>query len=257
MAFVIVAWSVVAVADDEALKGERGWGDLQMSFKLEGKPPPTKKLDTSKEPECSQLDIVDETLVVGPEGGIQNVMVWLVSKPKKIHPEVQRAAKEDITIHLQGCRFEPHSTVVAIGQKVHLKNGDTFGHNAKALLFDNDFICPVIPASGNISLTFDNPESRPGELACNIHPWMQGDFLVRPNLYAAVSDRGGVLSIANLPVGKHQFIAWRRRSLEGAKIDGKDAGWKKGRFEAEIRDGETTRLDVTVAPEVILGKRKL
>jgi plastocyanin len=239
-----------------AAPAETGWGDLQVRFTLEGEPPAMKKLDLSSKPECSKLDLVDETLVVNAKGGIKNVFVWLVSEAKAVHPDLQAAVKKDVTIHVQDCRFEPRSTVVAVGQTVHFKNRDPFGHNTYWVPFepDNSGNGNVLPAESSLSWTFSVPEGRPMPMVCAIHPWMKGYLHVVPNLYASVSNRDGLVTIAKLPAGKHTFCAWSERYLQGARIDGKDAGWKKGRFEAEIKVGEATRLDVTVAPEVILGK---
>lgn len=237
-------------------QAETGWGDLQVRFTLEGEPPPVTKLDLSSRPECSKLDLVDETLVVNAKGGIKNVFVWLVSEPKIVHPEVEAAAKRDVTIHVVNCRFEPRTTVLKAGQVLHLKSGDAFGHSPVYTTFENNPNSLVLPAMSNICLDAHQPEAPPIWLTCGIHPWMKAFILIRPNLYASVSNRDGLATIAKLPAGKHTFCAWSERYLQGAKIDGQDAGWKKGRFEAEIKDGETTRLDVTVAPEVILGKRK-
>lgn len=255
----MIACSIMAYGHCSISLAETGWGDLQMRFTLEGEPPPVKKLDLSSNPECSKLDLVDETLVVNAKGGIKNVFVWLVSEPKAVHPDIQAAAKKDVTIHVQGCRLEPRSTVIAAGQTVHFKNHDSFGHNTYWMPWakDNPHNSRVLPAESSLSQKFPFPESQPMDIRCLIHPWMKGYLHVRPNLYASVSNRDGLVTIAKLPAGKHTFCAWSERYLQGAKLNGQDAGWKKGRFEADIKDGETTRLDVTVAPEVILGKRKL
>jgi hypothetical protein len=247
---------IVAFSHNSVCFAETGWGELQVRFTLDGEPPPVKKLDLSSKPECSKLDLLDETLVVNAKGGIKNVFVWLVSEPKAVHPDTEAAMKRDVSIHIQGCRFEPRSSIVAVGQVLHIKNRDPFGHFARIFTLKNDELSPAIPTGLVQSKTFQHAESTPSGIGCNIHPWMSGHLLIRPNLYAAVSNRDGLVTIAKLPAGKHTFCAWSERYLQGAKINGQDAGWKKGRFEADIKDGETTRIDVTVAPEVILGKRK-
>jgi hypothetical protein len=255
---ILAGFLLVALGQGRGLAlAETGWGDLQMRFTLEGAPPPVKKLDLNSRPECSKLDLVDETLVVNAKGGIKNVFVWLVSEPKAVHRDVEAAAKRDIIIHIQGCRYEPRATVVAVNQVLHIKNQDPFGHNTRFTLMANEELSRAIPTSSVESKSFSNSEISPGTIDCYIHPWMSGHILIRPNLYASISNRDGLVTIAKLPAGKHTFCAWSERYLQGAKLNGQDAGWKKGRFEVEIKDGETTRLDVTVAPEVILGKRKL
>lgn len=236
-----------------------GWGDLQVRFSLDGVPPPPTPIDTSLRPECSKLELVDETLVVGSKRGIKNVFVWLLTDVNAVHPDVEALAKRDVTIHVQNCRIEPRSTVIAVGQTVHFKNHDSFGHNTCWMPWasDNPHNSRVLPAESSLSQKFPAPEGRPMDVVCYIHPWMKGYLHVRPNLYAAVSNRDGLATIPKLPAGKHTFCAWSERYLQGAKINGKDAGWKKGRFEAEIKEGETTRLDVTVTPDIMLGRPKV
>jgi len=161
-----------------------------------------------------------------------------------------------VTIDNHHCGFEPHVVVVTPGQDLIIKNSDEFGHNSKVTPFDNDPINPIIPAGGRYKHKFASAESAPTPIECNIHPWMKGYLVVRKDLYAGVSDENGVMTLENLPAGELEFSAWCERNLEGAKIDGKDAGWKKGKFKVKIQDGKTTEMKVTVAPEVILKGKK-
>ncbi len=56
------------------------WGDLTGRFVYDGKPPERKKLKVDKDLECcGKFDIRDESLMVGPDGGLANVYVYLRS----------------------------------------------------------------------------------------------------------------------------------------------------------------------------------
>ena len=59
---------------------EAEWGDLVGRFVYDGKPPERKKLKVDKDLECcGKFDIRDESLMVGPDGGLANVYVYLRS----------------------------------------------------------------------------------------------------------------------------------------------------------------------------------
>ena len=101
------------------------------------------------------------------------------------------------------------------------------------------------------------PETLPTRVVCNIHPWMLGYVLIRDNPYMAKTDATGKFTIKNLPVGKWQFQVWHERAgyLQNATIAGKDAGWKRGRFEIEIKAGENHLGEVKVPARVLLENR--
>lgn len=248
---------VSALALGLASHANAQWGTLKITFTLDGKAPAPKKLDVAKEPGCVKHDLVDETLTVGSNGGIKNVVVSLLSTGStKVHPDVKAAASKQVTIDNHNCRFEPRVLVVTVNQPLVIKNSDPFGHNSKVTPFDNDPINPIIPAGGEYKHKFASTESSPTPIECNIHPWMKGYLVIRKDGYAGISDENGVVTIEKVPVGEHNFSAWCERNLEGVKIGGKDAGWKKGKFKAKIEDGKTTELKVAVAPEVILKGKK-
>jgi len=81
--FVLAFVGVVALA--LASQANAQWGTLKITFMIDGKAPEPKKLDVAKEPACTKHNLVDETLVVGKDGGIQNVIVSLTAKGAKVH----------------------------------------------------------------------------------------------------------------------------------------------------------------------------
>ena len=79
---------------------------------------------------------------------------------------------------------------------------------------------------------------------------MKGWLVVPPTPYAAVSGDDGKFEIKNLPVGTElEFQAWQEKKgyLDKATINGKDAGWTKGRFKITIKPGDNDLGDIKVA----------
>jgi hypothetical protein len=245
---------IILIGASWAPHAQAQWGTLKMTFRLEGKAPARMPLNVNGM--CAANRLVDETLTVGPEGGIKNVVVSLISTDTtKVHPQVQAAAKRPVQIDNRKCRFEPRVLVVAVNQPLVLKNSDEFGHNTKVTPFDNEAFNPIIPAGGQLEHRFFAAETTPTPIECNIHPWMKGYLIIRSDLYAGVSDENGVIVINNLPTGALNFRAWCERILEDLKVEGADASWKKGRFTARIEDGIATEINVTVSADKILRRK--
>lgn len=219
-------------------------GSIKIKFVLDGKAPTPAKLTISKDPEfCGPKMLVDESLKVGKEGGIQNIAMYLYLAPGTKAPESKAAVEalgKEVKIDNQGCRFEPRVLALHTSQKLVIGNPDPVGHNTKADLFANGSFNDLIPAGGKLEKSFAKTESRPMPVSCSIHPWMNGYLLIRDNPYFGVSDENGVITIKNVPEGKRTFTIWQEKAgfIQKAKQKGKDVAWKSGRIEIDVK-GET------------------
>jgi hypothetical protein len=245
-AFLLSGLFSVAWAADE-------WGTLKGKFVFDGKAPTPEKLNVSKEPMCLQPPaVVDESLVVSDKGGLANVIVW-VRGPKdvKVHPDYQKTAKDKVVLDNQHCRFEPHVVAMRTSQPLEVKNSDPFAHNTNFASGANVLPNQVIPANSSDTKTLSSPENLPLGVACNIHTWMKGWLLVRPDPYFAVSDKDGNFEIKNLPAGTElEFQVYHEKSgyVQKAKIDGKDPGWARGRFKMTIKPGDNNLGEIKLDP---------
>jgi hypothetical protein len=84
-----------------------------------------------------------------------------------------------------------------------------------------------------------SPERGPGEVVCDIHPWMKAWWLVIDSPYFAVTDEKGNFEIKNVPAGTQKVVVWQEAAgfvtpAAGAPLDIK-------------ADGETAK-DFTVEP---------
>ena len=100
-----VGLPVPAVAD----AAQREWGDLKGRFLYDGQPPERRKLKVDKDLQfTAKLDIRDESLMVGPDGGLANVYVYLRNAKAPISPELETAAATKVVLDNRGWIFQPH-----------------------------------------------------------------------------------------------------------------------------------------------------
>jgi hypothetical protein len=229
----------------------QGWGNLSGRFWLAGPAPAPALLNMAGAAGfCGAL--FDESVVVSKKGELANVVVWVrTPKEVKAHPDYTKLLQEKAVINNNRCRFDPHVVICRVGQPLEIKNSDPDAHNTNAALVAGNpfnFILPANQAQEIKSLAMVEPV--PASVTCNIHRWMKGWLVVPPTPYAAVSGDDGKFEIKNLPVGTElEFQAWQEKKgdLDKATINGKDAGWTKGRFKMTIKPGDNDLGDIKVA----------
>ena len=208
-----------------------GWGTIKGQITWGGKkPPPRVKLDVNKDQaHClSQGDIYSEEYVVGKNGGVKNVFVWLIDaeNPRKklpIHPSLQAVKDKEVVLDQPCCRFEPHALIVREGQVLLARNSSPVVHNLNWQGgADNPGDNKVIPANGQFAIENLKASSRPLKVSCNIHTWMTAHVRVFDHPYAALTDAEGRFEIKKAPAGKFNLVMWH----EGATWIGGD---KKGK----------------------------
>jgi plastocyanin len=249
--YVIVSILFVALASRAA---SAQWGDLKIVFQVDGKAPPARKLPVDKDGKvCADPKnppITSEEFVVGENGGIKDVVVHLVlgKEPLKIHPAYEAAKDVPVELDNLKCRFVPHVALVRTGQTLLMKNSDPVGHNAN-IQFRENSINVLIPAKGEYPIkSIGKPERLPAGVVCGIHPWMKGLVVVQDHPYMAVSDEQGVLTIENLPAGKHTFQFWQEGVGYVNPSGNSTLRFLKGKVDIEIKSGENDLGVLKVKP---------
>ena len=232
------ALSIAFVSTPSALAEETG--TLRVQFKFKGEIPKQKEIvPTADKAFCGQNKLLDESLIVGEDGGIKNIMLFVYTgrggtklpKGLELEPTTHTLANDK-------CRFEPHIVVAAAGDTIKVTNPDQVGHNCNFSFFKNDAVNLQVPAGGFVDIDVEEPEPGAIPVACNIHPWMTARVLVLDHRFAGVSDENGVVEISGLPTGDIEFRANHELgSLSEVIVDGKKTEWKRARFEMEIKPG--------------------
>lgn len=144
-----------------------------------------------------------ERLVVGPQQGVANTVVFLKDisggKPMDIPPQRR-------SINQKRCRYEPHVLLVPATGTLQMKSSDAVLHTIHmdgAATYNLPFPFPDKVISRNM------PTVGLVNLKCNGgHTWMNAELLVVPHPYYAVTDETGKFELSDVPPGKYQLVAW-------------------------------------------------
>jgi plastocyanin len=237
-----------AATDTAPAKGTvtaEGWGTLKGRVVFGGNPPAPKVLVRQGDPNakdaaiCAANAITSQRLVVDPESkGVRYALVY-IPKPTRVNDEAKSAASQaTVEFDQQKCVFLPHVLPLMAGAAVTVKSSDQVTHNVNSKLVNTKFNSSVSPGN-TIVVNAKNPERGPGEVVCDIHPWMKAWWLVIDSPYYAVTDEKGNFEIKNVPAGTQKVVVWQEAAgfvtpAAGAPLDIK-------------ADGEITK-DFTVEP---------
>lgn len=227
---------------------------LRAKFVYDGDAPAPKKVDSSKDPFCAQLEVLSEVMLVGKDGGLQNLVLMFDAKRSKAKVPAEFAKPADGIVKLDnnGCIFVPHIVFAQVGQTIEVHNSDQTGHNANFGFFNNPAQNFLIPIGGkkDIKLVADEATLMPVE--CNIHPWMKGYVVIQEHPYVGITDESGQLEIPNLPVGEVTFLVRHENadgSIDEGTVDGKKQKWGRGRMELELKPGMNDLGTITIAAD--------
>jgi len=234
------------------------WGDLVGRLIYDGKAPERKKLKVDKDVECcGKFDIRDESLMVGEDGGLGNVYIYVrTSRRKKVDicPELETeySKKENGRVMLDNrdCIFIPHSMKIWYEkQEYYIVNSDPVAQNvAFSPLGDvpANIILPVKPKPGfEATWHFKRKQSIPVPIACNYHPWESAHILPLDHPYCAITAMDGTFSIPKLPTGELEFQVWQERIGYLKTPD-----WSRGRFKMTIKPGTNDLGTIKLNPSL-------
>ncbi|QDT00166.1 cupredoxin domain-containing protein [Adhaeretor mobilis] len=243
----------------EAAEVGTGWATLKGRFTFEGQAPEMPAYNvTSDQATCASGGAPkQETIVVGSDGGLANVVLFL-RKASRVHESAQ-APEEPLVFDQKQCVFLTHVFTVPVGQPLQIKNSDPVGHNTK--IDGKNGFNRTIPAGESVSFTPKKAEAKPASVACSIHPWMSAWMMPHDNGYAVVTKPDGSFELPNLPAGEtleiqvwHESSAGSNGGLVVNSDQAKELKWdKKGRFKIKLTEDETKELNVAVPASAFSG----
>jgi hypothetical protein len=227
------------------------WGDLVGRLIYDGTAPPRQKLKVDKDVECcGKFDIRDESLMVGTDGGLGNVFVYLRTAKVDVCPELAEMAPKHITLDNRDCIFQPHCMAIWYDrQEFYVVNSDPVAQNVAFSPLGDTPANIVLPVGRDATHQFGRKQNLPVPIACNYHPWESGYILPRDNPYVDISNADGAFRIAKLPLGPLEFQAWQERV---GYLDMPQ--WPKGRFTVTIKAG-TNDLGIIKLNPLLLVKK--
>ncbi|QDV52505.1 hypothetical protein [Gimesia fumaroli] len=232
------------------------WGSLKGQFLYTGKPSRPAQLDISRDQEiCGKFSdqIIDESFVIGKNGGLKNVFVYLRESKldaSRIHESFQEMPAE-VTIQNKGCIFQPHVAGLWVNkQKLQAVNRDLCAHGFQVKAYRNHSLNQLLPPEAKKLHQFEYGEKLPLRMGCSIHPWQEGWLLALNHPYFSTSDETGQFMIQKLPVGDWEFQLWHEKA---GYLVAKDE-WKRGRIKLKIAPGNNDLGIIKVTPAMFAGE---
>jgi plastocyanin len=156
---------------------------------------------------CGKEGHVDESLVVGANKGIQNVVVSI--KGVKAGKALE-ALGASFVLDQKVCVYRPHVLVVPINKPVKILNSDGILHNIHTYGKKNPPKNIAQPKfKKELTETFAQPEAIP--VKCDVHGWMSAWIVAVDHPYYAVTDANGKFTIAEVPAGTYTVEFWQEK----------------------------------------------
>jgi hypothetical protein len=201
-----VVWTVVAimglVLGGVVAASAQDAGSLSGRITFAGDPPAKKKLDITKDKEvCGKTEIYDESLVVGADKGVKNVVVTVVGA------KGGKFASQKTTLDQKGCAYTPHVVVVPTTGELDILNSDGILHNIHTYSTANPAINKAQPKFKKVlTEKFGKPEII--KASCDAHAWMTGWIVATDHPFVGVTDEKGNFAIKDVPPGNYKVEIW-------------------------------------------------
>jgi hypothetical protein len=216
----IVAVAAAAFAQDYKVISITDGGTISGTVKWSGPAPRSAEFPITKDTQVCDPDSKKnadlERLIVGPEGGVANTVVYLknIAAGKAMQLPEQRRHLDQ-----KKCRYIPHILLVPQGGTLDMMSSDATLHTVHmdgAATFNLPFPFPsrvttrTVQTAGLV------------HLRCNGgHVWMNAEMFVAPHPYYAVTDESGRFQFTDVPPGTYQIVAWH----EGWSLAGKEQSY--------------------------------
>ena len=231
-------YQVVAVSNGGTISGTVKWA---------GPPAPTLEVPINKDPDICDPDSHKtrslERLIVGPDGGVANTIVYLknISSGKEMKLPATRQ-----TLDQKHCQYVPHILLVPKSGALSMKSSDHVLHTVHS---DG-------AASFNLAFPFTDHVTTQSvntagliNLKCNGgHAWMNAEVMVVSHPYYAVTGEDGKFELTDVPAGDYQIVAWHEGWSVLGRENALDVFSQKQVQRAVFSEPKTWEQKVTVRP---------
>lgn len=183
-------------------------GIIEGTITLTGDAPEMPLLRRGSDPVCDTGEMRAETITVGAEGGLANVLVRI--KPGTVKGWIP---DEAVIIDQTDCMYRPRVTGGVKGQTVEVRNSDKTTHNVHARhlpLGKRQGIETIVNRAqpSGVLMSFELGDEPVAKLKCDYHGWMQGFIVVSDNPYFAVTGVDGTFKLEDAPAGPQTLEVW-------------------------------------------------
>ena len=168
------------------------------------KPPAPAVLDTSSDPACHNVHLLDATVLLGGKDGrgLANVVVRVKG------PRPEAALTAPVRVEQRACSYTPRVQGAVLGQPMEVFNADPMLHNVHGYSGTKG-IFNVAQPPGSPAVSKPSPSvSGPVRLKCDVHRWMVAYVVYGESPFFAVTDRDGNFRVGGLPPGSWELEVW-------------------------------------------------
>lgn len=184
-----------------------GWaGTIKGTVRLKGTAMEQKKLSVTIDQYVCGKEKDAEDLVLSPDKGIRNAVVFLQTPPPGAKWE---APVSPVKMDQKQCAFLPRVVVTPVGGTVEFLSSDPLLHNLHSFSKANPSFNRTQPKARTISIVFKAPEII--RVDCDLHSWMRAWVVVAEHPFYAVTGDRGEFVLDNVPPGKHTLQIWQER----------------------------------------------
>ncbi len=196
----------------------KGVGKVVGKVRLEGRFKKPAPLKVYKNRDFCGAEVQNESLLVGADGGIQNVVIIIPGASD----EKTRSQFRSLVLDNRNCAFVPHVQVAPVRSEILLLNSDPILHDVHARLGSETLFNVGLPTWRQVKQRF----TRTGivNIQCEVlHTWMSAYIVVTSSPYFAISDQKGDFVIEGVPAGTYEAQAWHEnlgRQSRKVKVSG-------------------------------------
>ena len=155
---------------------------------------PPREAQIALDPACGRLHakpITTRHYVLGDDGGLANVFVYVKSGSVSIGPPVAQS----VLLDQVGCEYQPYIVGVQVNQPLIVRNSDPLMHNVHAMPKNSRERNVAQPKRGmTATFSFQRPEVFV-RFKCDVHPWMFAYVGVVDHPWFAVTDKDGKFTL--------------------------------------------------------------
>lgn len=190
----VLAYHEQAVEDGATISGQ---------VRVVGGVPSLPPHEVYKHKETCGAAIPDERIIIGENGALANVVIYL----KEVWAGKPIDIQEPVVLDNKNCIFVPHVLSATVGQTLQIYNSDPFLHDAHARIGPRTLFNRAIMHGKSARELLRDPGLI--QLNCNVrHTWMQAYVFVADHPYHAVTGTDGRFRIGDIPPGKYQLEVW-------------------------------------------------
>jgi Polysaccharide lyase family 4, domain II len=225
----------LALAQSYTVVAVSNGGTIQGMVKLAGAAPTEAPIVVTKNQDYCGDSIPNPVYVVGKDGGLQNVVVYLKDITTGKALPTDPVAISLVNSH---CMFAPRVQAATVGQQIKISSEDPVLHNTHpqnsvtnatiyniALPFKGFSVTKPLPATPQLI-----------KVKCDAHEWMHAWIWDFDQPYFATTGDDGKFTIKDVPPGTYTLVAWQEAAGEKS-------------MPVTVAAGKTVTADIQLAPK--------